>query len=95
MSFLTKIFSRKELKQTEENQVIAINSEEEEEDFEDVVEEDLAEEGKQKEEEDFAQEEKEYDIVEREILPTKIICPDCGGITLEGLDFCDKCGGEL
>ncbi|HKL99270.1 MAG TPA: hypothetical protein VJZ06_05135 [Mobilitalea sp.] len=37
----------------------------------------------------------EYEIVEREILPTKIICPDCGGITLEGLDFCDKCGGEL
>ena len=37
----------------------------------------------------------EYEIVEREILPAKIICPDCGGITLEGLDFCDKCGGEL
>lgn len=95
MAFLTKIFSRKELKQSEENQVIAINSEEEEVDFEDVMEEDLAEEGKQKEEEDFTQEEKEYEIVEREILPTKIICPDCGGITLEGLDFCDKCGGEL
>jgi hypothetical protein len=39
--------------------------------------------------------EEEYEIVEREILPAKIICPDCGGITLEGLDFCDKCGGEL
>lgn len=37
----------------------------------------------------------EYEIVEREIHPAKIICPDCGGITLEGLDFCDKCGGEL
>lgn len=37
----------------------------------------------------------EYEILEREILPEKIICPDCGGITLEGLDFCDKCGGEL
>lgn len=37
----------------------------------------------------------EYEIVEKEILPKKIICPDCGGITLEGLDFCDKCGGEL
>lgn len=36
-----------------------------------------------------------YEVLEREILPTKIICPDCGGITLEGLDFCDKCGGEL
>ncbi len=40
-------------------------------------------------------EDEEYEIVEREILPEKIICPDCGGITLEGLDFCDKCGGEL
>lgn len=38
---------------------------------------------------------REYEIVEKEILPAKIICPDCGGITLEGLDFCDKCGGEL
>lgn len=36
-----------------------------------------------------------YEILEREILPAKIICPDCGGITLEGLEFCDKCGGEL
>ncbi|HKL79107.1 MAG TPA: hypothetical protein VJ888_01585 [Mobilitalea sp.] len=41
------------------------------------------------------EETEEYEVVEREILPTKIICPDCGGITLEGLDFCDKCGGEL
>jgi hypothetical protein len=39
--------------------------------------------------------EEEYEVVEREILPAKIICPDCGGITLEGLEFCDKCGGEL
>lgn len=37
----------------------------------------------------------EHEIVEIEILPAKIICPDCGGITLEGLEFCDKCGGEL
>lgn len=37
----------------------------------------------------------EYEIVEREIFPMKIICPDCGGETLEGLDYCDKCGGEL
>lgn len=40
-------------------------------------------------------EEEEYEIVEKEILPEKMICPDCGGITLVGLDFCDKCGGEL
>ncbi len=37
----------------------------------------------------------EYEILEREIFPEKIICPDCGGITWEGLDFCDKCGGDL
>lgn len=44
---------------------------------------------------DTSDEEMEYEIVEREIQPAKIICPDCGGITLEGLEFCDKCGGEL
>lgn len=37
----------------------------------------------------------EYEVLERYIYPPKIICPDCGGITLEGLDFCDKCGGEI
>jgi|BioPla2DNA2_1021312.scaffolds.fasta_scaffold00789_15 hypothetical protein len=37
----------------------------------------------------------EYELVEIEFLPEKMICPDCGGITLEGLDFCDKCGGYL
>ena len=37
----------------------------------------------------------EYEIVEKEILPEKMICPDCGGITLVGLEVCDKCGGEL
>lgn len=44
-------------------------------------------------EEDHKEEEEE--IVEIEILPEKMICPDCGGITLVGLEFCDKCGGEL
>lgn len=39
--------------------------------------------------------EEEFELVEIEILPNKIICPDCGGITLEGLEFCDKCGGEI
>lgn len=41
------------------------------------------------------QQEPEYEIVEKEILPEKMLCPDCGGITLVGLDYCDKCGGEL
>ncbi len=50
---------------------------------------------KEKIDEEGRDENGEYEILEREILPEKIICPDCGGITLEGLDFCDKCGGEL
>lgn len=37
----------------------------------------------------------EYEVLEREVLPAKMICPACGGITLEGLDYCDKCGREL
>lgn len=45
--------------------------------------------------EDTSDQDIEYEVVEREIQPAKIICPDCGGITLEGLEFCDKCGGEL
>ncbi len=36
-----------------------------------------------------------YEVVEFELHPANIVCPDCGGITKEGLDFCDKCGGEL
>lgn len=40
-------------------------------------------------------EDMEYEVVEIEILPEKMVCPDCGGITLVGLDFCDKCGGEI
>lgn len=44
---------------------------------------------------DKGEEPEEYEVVERVIYPEKIICPDCGGITLEGLDFCDKCGGEI
>ncbi|WP_310603966.1 hypothetical protein [Anaerosporobacter sp.] len=44
---------------------------------------------------DGKEETEEYEIVECTIYPEKVICPDCGGITLEGLDFCDKCGGEL
>lgn len=37
----------------------------------------------------------EYEILERTILPERMICPDCGGITFEGLDLCHLCGGML
>ena len=37
----------------------------------------------------------EEPILEVEIEPDKIICPDCGGITFEGLEFCHLCGGML
>lgn len=37
----------------------------------------------------------EYEILERQILPEKLVCPDCGGITFEGLDLCHLCGGML
>ena len=39
--------------------------------------------------------ENEAEIVQLVIEPRKVICPDCGGITTEGLQFCDRCGGEL
>lgn len=41
------------------------------------------------------EEKKEYPVAEIEILPEKVICPECGGWTTEGLVFCEKCGGEL
>ena len=34
----------------------------------------------------------EPEVVECEIHPANIVCPDCGGITLQGLDYCDKWG---
>lgn len=34
-------------------------------------------------------------VLEREILPECIVCPDCGGITFDGLEFCHLCGGML
>ena len=27
----------------------------------------------------------EYEILERQILPEKLVCPDCGGITFESI----------
>lgn len=96
MSFLTRLFNKKEHTQVEEKQEDITDFADMEEDAEDTSEDDiLPEEEIQPEAEAFDEDEEEYEIVEREILPTKIICPDCGGITLEGLEFCDKCGGEL
>ena len=37
----------------------------------------------------------EYEIIEREYLPERIKCPRCGGTTWEGLEVCDKCGGNI
>lgn len=37
----------------------------------------------------------EQEIICRTIAPEKMVCPDCGGITYEGLDLCHLCGGML
>ncbi len=39
--------------------------------------------------------EDEAEVVRLTINPKKIICPDCGGITLDGLECCHLCGGEI
>jgi hypothetical protein len=98
MSLFGGLFNRKkQVGEHEKEKSVKEILEEEEELIEDTSSE---EETETVEEADSADEEAEnpdmeYEVVEREILPAKIICPDCGGITLEGLDFCDKCGGEL
>lgn len=55
--------------------------------------------GKQRGYEDFPDDEGkingEYEIIEREYLPERIKCPRCGGTTWEGLEVCDKCGGNI
>jgi hypothetical protein len=102
MSLFGSLFNRKRLypEQEKDRTVKEILDEDEEqlEEEEELTEEASDEDEKQEEETALEEEEdpnQEYEVVEREILPAKIICPDCGGITLEGLDFCDKCGGEL
>ena len=37
----------------------------------------------------------DQEIIRRKITPEKMVCPDCGGITYEGLDLCHLCGGML
>lgn len=90
MTFLSKLFNKKEQSKVKQEEGTFIPDLEE--DFEENT---IPEEEMDQEESDENDPDIEYEVVEREILPTKIICPDCGGITLEGLDFCDKCGGEL
>ena len=104
MAFLRNLFNRKEqsviLDEIKQVADFSRSKDEylEDEDLEDTTEEaDLTGELESEEAalEDDSESDVEYEVVEREILPAKIICPDCGGITLEGLEFCDKCGGEL
>jgi len=104
VAFLRNLFNRKEqsviLDEIKEVADFSRSKDEylEDEDLEDTTEEaDLTGELESKEAalDDDNESDVEYEVVEREILPAKIICPDCGGITLEGLEFCDKCGGEL
>ena len=98
MSLFGSIFNRKKQGgEHEKEKSVKEIFEEEEELLEDASSEEESDEAQAA---DVAEDEEEdpnteYEVVEREILPAKIICPDCGGITLEGLDFCDKCGGEL
>jgi hypothetical protein len=95
MSFLSNLFNRKEhVPDKDQSEDIPAFSEEEDPENEPEKEYYFAVEPKKISSPEEVEEE-EYEVVEREILPAKIICPDCGGITLEGLDFCDKCGGEL
>lgn len=95
MSFWNRLFHKKEaagsLESREEEKLQELEEELDEEESGNR----LFEEDKKEAASDEAEEEEEYEVVEREIHPAKIICPECGGITLEGLEFCDKCGGEL
>jgi hypothetical protein len=96
MSFLNSLFNKKELNTDPDSKEKEHSLFEAELDGSEQ-EESLEEENSEEESLDLKKEneQSEYEVVEREILPAKIICPDCGGVTLEGLEFCDKCGGEL
>jgi hypothetical protein len=98
MSLFGSFFNRKkQVMEHEKEKSVKEIFEEEEELLEDSTSEEESDEAQAADTADDEVEDPnmEYEVVEREILPAKIICPDCGGITLEGLDFCDKCGGEL
>ena len=98
MSLFSGLFNKKkQVEEHEKEKSVKEIFEEEEELLEDTTFEEETETAQEADPDDDEAEDPdmEYEVVEREILPAKIICPDCGGITLEGLDFCDKCGGEL
>ena len=95
MSLFQDLFHQKERMEKRKQELALEKKLDEEEQLEEEAEEKLEEEALRESENPQETSDIEYEIVEREILPAKIICPDCGGITLEGLDFCDKCGGEL
>ncbi|MDD3172369.1 MAG: hypothetical protein PHF63_01655 [Herbinix sp.] len=101
MWVINRLFNRKEQSKNLNNYIgksTIINTEDNPEEKENI-DIDKIDTGIDKEDIKYKSEDQEteetYEVLEREIHPTKIICPDCGGITLEGLEFCDKCGGEL
>jgi len=92
MSLISRLFNRKgQDVSIEEEKPFARDTEDEvlDEDEDEIEENSTIELG------DNPDSEEVYEVLEREIHPAKIICPDCGGITLEGFEYCDKCGGEL
>lgn len=92
MSLIDFLFNRKRQNIKEDE---LANQYDEEADFIDDEEEEKNEVDSSKNVTESEEQNETYEVLEREIYPAKIICPDCGGITLEGLEFCDKCGGEL
>lgn len=98
MSLFSDLFNKKKLDSKAENRQAEIENNTEDAGLDDTASSSFEAEREEKSEEFMDATEAddlEYEVVEREIHPAKMICPDCGGITLEGLDFCDKCGGEL
>lgn len=94
-SIFQQLYNRKKQKLSEDDtELMDDDNDADNEEDKDIVN-DTVQTGEGLTEENCTPDEEEYEVVEREILPNKIICPDCGGITLEGLEFCDKCGGEL
>ncbi|MGB4661940.1 MAG: hypothetical protein WBI07_22390, partial [Mobilitalea sp.] len=78
MSFLNSFFNKKELNSdmnSKEKELGLYEAEIESTEQFDSEEDNQLEEAFDVEEKDG----KEYEVVEREILPAKIICPDCGG----------------